>query len=122
MFVEMGIVLCLFNLKFFAQLDTRFTCLIWTVFCCVFCVLYCSVTSYYSFLLFFLCVLYCLLFLYCTVSANITCFSILFSFGVRQMPGYNLRRRGTARTSQISFKFFNCYVCSILCILCIFCV
>jgi hypothetical protein len=31
---------------------------------------------------------------------------------VRQMPGYNSQIRGTGRTSQFSFKFFDCYVCS----------
>jgi hypothetical protein len=36
MFGEMGIVLCVFNLKFFVQLDTRFTYLIWTVFSVVY--------------------------------------------------------------------------------------
>jgi hypothetical protein len=31
---------------------------------------------------------------------------------VRHMPGYKMQRRGTARTSQINFKFFYCYGCS----------
>jgi hypothetical protein len=85
--------------------------------CCVFCVLYCSVTLYYSVLLFFLCVLYCSLFLYCTVSAcdaRAATLTEVFPcfFLVRQIPRYNSQRRGTARTSQISFKFVDCYVCS----------
>jgi hypothetical protein len=40
MFGERGIVLCLFNLKFFVQLDTRFTYLIWAVFSVVYSVLF----------------------------------------------------------------------------------
>jgi hypothetical protein len=42
---------------------------------------------------------------------NIFRFFFAFSSVVRQMPGYNSQRRGTARTSQISFKFFYCYIC-----------
>jgi hypothetical protein len=66
----------------------------------------------------FSCVLYCSFFLYCTVcacdvrAAPLTEFSRAFSSAVRQIPGYNSQRRGTARTSQISFKFFDCYACS----------
>jgi hypothetical protein len=45
---------------------------------------------------------------------------------VRQMPGYNSQRRGTARTSQVfpcnCFFPCSCYVCSVLCILCTVCV
>jgi hypothetical protein len=36
MFGERGIVLCLFNLNFFVQLDTWFTYMIWTVFSVVY--------------------------------------------------------------------------------------
>jgi hypothetical protein len=53
LFGERGIVLCLFNLKSFVQLDTRFTYLIWTVFSVVysvFCiVLWHCTTLCYSF-------------------------------------------------------------------------
>jgi hypothetical protein len=45
-------------------------------------------------------------------AATLTEFVPCFSKVVRQMPGYNSQRRGTARTSQISFKFFDGYVCS----------
>jgi hypothetical protein len=34
------------------------------------------------------------------------------------MPGCNSQRRGTARTSQISFKLVDCFVCSIFLLLC----
>jgi hypothetical protein len=72
LFGERGIVLCLFNLTFVVQLDTRFTspdmgCIL----CCVFYLLYCSATLYYSMLLFSFCVFYCLFFVYCTVSCDI---------------------------------------------------
>jgi hypothetical protein len=58
-------------------------------------------------LLFFFCVLYCSLLLYCTVSAcdvraaTQLRFLHAFSSVVRQMPEYNLQRRGTARTSKL---------------------
>jgi hypothetical protein len=74
------------------------------------------VTLYYSVLLVFFCVLYCSLFLYCTVSAcvvraaTLTQVLLAFSSVVRQVPGYNSQRRGTARTSEISFKFVDGYV------------
>jgi hypothetical protein len=98
---------------------------------------YSSVTLYCSVLLFVFCVLYCSLSLYCTVSAcdvraaTLTEVLPCFSSVVRQMPEYNSQTRGTARTSQISFKFVDCYVrsnffycyaCSVLCILCTVCV
>jgi hypothetical protein len=82
----------------------------------------------HSLLLFFFCVLYCSFFLYFTESAcdvraaTLTEGFPCFSSVVKQMPGYNSQRRGTARTSQISFKFFDCYVCSVRCILCTDCV
>jgi hypothetical protein len=62
------------------------------------------------------------------ITLNIRSFAFMlrffraFSSVVRQMPGYNSKRRGTARTFQTSFKFFDCYVCSVLCILCTVCV
>jgi hypothetical protein len=114
--------------NFFVQLDTWFTYLIWSFLCCVFSVLYCSVTLYCSVLLFFLCVLYCSFLLYFTVSAcDVSAATLIevfrtFSSVVRQMPGYNSQTRGTARTFQVSFKFFDCYVCSVFCILCVVCV
>jgi hypothetical protein len=43
-----------------------------------------------------------------------------FSLVVRQMPGYNSQRWGTARNSQI-FSVY-CYICSVLRILCTVCV
>jgi hypothetical protein len=89
-----------------------------TFLCCVFSALYCSVTLYYEYsvLLLFFCVLYCSFSLYCTVSACDVRAATLrflraFSSVVRQMPGYNSQRRGTARTSQ----FFSCY-----CYVCMF--
>jgi hypothetical protein len=119
MFSEKGIVLCLFNLKFFVQLDTWFTYLIWTVFSVVYSVFCIVLWHCTTLLLFFFCVLYCSLFLYCTVSACVVraatppevfpCFSSV----VRQMPGYNSQRRGRARTSQFTSQFlfiFNCCV------------
>jgi hypothetical protein len=50
-----------------------------------------------------------------------------FSSVVRQMPGYNSPRRGTARTVPIYFCVVLCVFCVVLCIvfcvvLCIFCV
>jgi hypothetical protein len=103
MFGGWGIVLCLFNLKLH---DTRFTCLQWTVFCCVFCVILCSVTSYCSVLLCFFCVLYCsLLFILLPYLR----FYHPFSSGVRQIPGYNSQRQGTARTSQILLSLYYVY-------------
>jgi hypothetical protein len=42
-------------------------------------------------------------------------FSVLFSSVVRQMPGYNSQRRGTARTSQFSFLCIMCIVCVYMC-------
>jgi hypothetical protein len=66
---ERGIVLCLFNLIFFVQLDTWFTYLIRTVLSVVYSVFCIVLTLYCSVLLFFFCVLYYSLFLYCTVSA-----------------------------------------------------
>jgi hypothetical protein len=64
MFGERGIVLCLFNLKFFVQLDTRFTYLIWTVFSVVysvFCdiVILCVTVFLLCFVLFIVRVFYC---------------------------------------------------------------
>jgi hypothetical protein len=89
-----------------SKLDTRFTCVIWTVVCVRY-----SVALYYSVLLFFFCVLYCSLFVYCTVSACdvlyvLLRFSRAFSSVVRQMTGYNSQRLDTTGTSQISFNFF----------------
>jgi energy-coupling factor transporter transmembrane protein EcfT len=93
--------------------------------CCLLSFLHFSVTLSYSLLLFFFCVLYCSLYLYCNVSAcdvsaaTITGFFYRdFASVVRQISGYNSQRRGTTRTSQISFKFFYCYVCSYFLLLC----
>jgi hypothetical protein len=75
--------------------------------CSVFCVLYCSVTVCYSVLLFFS--------VYCNVNCSriVLCLLVMyvllpylkvscaFNSVVRQMPGYNSQRRGTARTSKI---------------------
>jgi hypothetical protein len=38
-------------------------------------------------------------------------FSVLFPSVVRQMPGYNSQRHGTARTSQFSVLCILCAVC-----------
>jgi hypothetical protein len=77
-----------------------------------------------SVVLFVFCVLYCSLFLYCTVSACdvraatlIEVFPCFFSV-VRQIPGYNSQRRGTARTSKIRQFFIVMYVpFSVFCVL-----
>jgi hypothetical protein len=84
-FGEKGIVLCLYNLKFFVQLDTWFTYLIWTVFSVVYSV-FCIVLwhCYYSVLVFLLCiVLFIVLVLYCVCLWCTCCypnwgFSVLF--------------------------------------------
>jgi hypothetical protein len=83
MFGERGIVLCLFNLKLFAQLDIWFIYLIWTGVSVVYSVfvLFCDMTLYCSVLLFFFRILYCSLFLYCAVSAcdvRVAALTVLF--------------------------------------------
>jgi hypothetical protein len=65
MFGERGIVLCLFNLKFFVQLDTLFTYLIWTVFSVVYSV-FCIVLWHCTMLC------YCFSSVYCTVNSTCT--------------------------------------------------
>jgi hypothetical protein len=118
MFGERGIVLGLFNLIFFVQLDTRFTYRygLFSLLCIQCPVLFCDTVL--LFVTVFFCVLYCSFFLYCSVSAcdvraaTINEFFFCFSSVVRQMPGYNSQKRGTARASQINFKFFYRYVCS----------
>jgi hypothetical protein len=62
--------------------------------------------------------------LYCVCLWRTCCypnwgFSVLFPSVVRQMPGYNSKRRGTASNSQIS-KIFYCYVCLYFLLLCMF--
>jgi hypothetical protein len=88
---------------------------------CIQCsVLFCDIV------LFFLCVLYCSFFLYFTVSAcdvraaTLTEVSPCFFFSLRQMPGYNLQRWGTARTSKTIFwllcMFRSLYSVRCLCV------
>jgi hypothetical protein len=50
----------------------------------------------------------CLLFYYC---ATLTEVFRAFSSVVRQMPGYNSQRRGTARIPNFSFLCIMCIVC-----------
>jgi hypothetical protein len=45
-------------------------------------------------------------------------FFYAFSSVVRQMPGYNQQRRGTARTLP-NFCVVLCVVCVVLCIVCV---
>jgi hypothetical protein len=74
MFGERGIVLCLFNLKCFVQLDTRFTYLIWTVFSVVYSVFFIVLGHcYYSVLLFFFCTVHCS----CTVLCLLVMYTLL---------------------------------------------
>jgi hypothetical protein len=42
-----------------------------------------------------------------------------FSSAVRQMPGYNLQRRGTARTLSKFLCSIHCLFCVVLCIVCV---
>jgi hypothetical protein len=106
--------------------------------CCLFCVVCCSVFIVLVivlcslFLLLFIvrvtvhcscyfvhCSCYCSLFLYCA-SLFLYCGTLTdvfraFSSVVRQMPGYNSQRRGTARTFQFSFLCIMCTVCVQIC-------
>jgi hypothetical protein len=116
----------LFKHNFFVQLDTWFTYLVWTVFsvvCSVFCIFlwHCTTPFFLCIVLFIFLVLYCFC-LWCTCCYTNWRFSVHFSSVVRQIPGYNSQRIGTARTSQISLKFFGWFVCSVLRILCTVCV
>jgi hypothetical protein len=104
-FGERGTLLCPFNWYIFVQLDKRFTYLMWTK---------------YTVFLFFLCVLYVrivILVLYCVCLWSTCCytnwgFSVLFSLVVWKMLNYYSQKRGTARTSQISFIFVDFYAFS----------
>jgi hypothetical protein len=71
--------------------------------------------------------------LYASVSLRLWYRRSTFSSVVRQMPGYNSQRRGTARTYQLIFmlylifivmhvQFCDCYICSVRRVLCTVCV
>jgi hypothetical protein len=107
-------------------LHTRFTYLMWTVFSVVYSVVcivlwHCTTLCYSFFLICctvqFSCIEPCLLAMY-VLLPWLRVFRA-FSSVVRQMSGYNSQRRSTARTSQISFKFFiDMYVpLSVFCVL-----
>jgi hypothetical protein len=86
-----------------------FTYLIWIVFSCVFCVLYCDIVTTLRYCFSFKCIALCLFMMYVLLPK--LRFFHAFSSIVRQMPGYNSQRRGTARTSQISYFFIVMIVC-----------
>jgi hypothetical protein len=71
--------------------------IVYSVLFIVCCLLFCVHCSFY-------CSLFLLLFI-------VLRFFNAFSSVVRQMPGYNSQRRGTARTSQFSFLCIMCTVC-----------
>jgi hypothetical protein len=75
MFGERGIVLCLFSLKFFVQLDTLFTYPIWTVFSVVYSLFY--IVLWHALLcvtVFILCIVLCLLVMYALLHKLKLCF------------------------------------------------
>jgi hypothetical protein len=126
-----GIYVFKFITFFFFSISFRFyfvSLYIWFMFCTFLLILLCMFRFVYSDSL--CCSVYLLCVnVYCTTAARISGhFSTTltegfsyFSSVVRQMPGYNSQRRGTAHGPHFPFFSFY-YVCSVPCILCTVCV